>query len=216
MNDLPSHDAPGAAALYQGIRDILLAARNQARRAVNDAMVQAYWQIGQLIVENEQGGRQRAEYGKQVLRRVATELEAEFGKGFSVVSLRNFRQFYLSFDAEEIRSTPWSNLTWSHYRSLMRIEQPEARRWYADEAAREQWSVRALDRQIGPLFHERLLSSQDKAGLREEARALITQQAGADPRDFIRDPCVLGYLGAQPSVCQQVPATPAQRGRTAR
>jgi predicted nuclease of restriction endonuclease-like (RecB) superfamily len=184
-------------ALYHGIRDVLLTARKQARQAINDTMVQAYWHVGRLIVEDEQGGQARAEYGKRVLEDLSRRLTSEFGKGFTAANLRNFRQFYLSFTKEEICDTVCSKLTWSHFRLLMRVEQVEARTWYANEAASQGWSVRALDRQIGTLFYERLLSSRDKEGVLAEADVLIAQQASADPRDFIRDPYVLEFLGAR-------------------
>lgn len=180
--------------LYRDIREILLASKQQARQAVNDAMVQAYWQVGRLIVEDEQGGKQRAEYGKRVLPSLAQRLTAEFGKGFSAQSLWNYRQFYLCFP---ILSTAWRELSWSHYRMLMRVKNPDAREWYANEAVREAWGVRALDRQISTLFYERLLLSQDKAGISQEAARNIAAEASADPRDFIRDPYVLEFLGLQ-------------------
>lgn len=188
-------DSTEKAALYHGIRDVLLSAKNKARQAINDTMVQAYWQIGQLIVEDEQGGQARAEYGKGTLDELSLRLTNEFGKGFTAANLRNFRQFYLSFTWGEICNTACSKLTWSHFRLLMRIEQSDARSWYANEAVNQGWSVRALDRQIGTLFYERLLSSQDKEGVRTEAAALIAQQTPPDPRDFIRDPYVLEFLG---------------------
>ena len=188
--------------LYASIREVLVAARTTARRAVNDAMVQAYWHIGRLIVENEQGGERRAEYGKRVLPELARRLTDEFGRGFSPQSLWNFRQFYLSFP---ILSTAWRELSWSHFRMLMRVEAPEARAWYADEAVRAAWSVRALDRQIGTLFYERLLASNDRAGTQQEAATVIAREAPPDPRDFIRDPYVLEFLGLQsgPQVYEQ-------------
>ena len=181
--------------LYGGIREVLLASRLRARQAVNTAMVQAYWEIGRLIVEGEQGGKERAAYGKRVLPALAQRLTAEFGKGFSAQSLWSYRQFYLSFP---ILSTAWRELSWSHFRMLLRLKSPEARAWYADEAAREAWGVRALDRQIGTLFYERRLLSQDKAAVQQEARANIAAEAPADPRDFIRDPYVLEFLELQP------------------
>jgi len=184
--------------LYQGIRDVLLAVRTQVRQTVNTTMVQAYWQIGRLIVEDEQGGEKRAAYGKGVLSDLSNRLTAEFGKGFTPDNLRNFRQFFLSFTWQEICDTVCSELTWSHFRLLMRVEQAAARTWYANEAVTQGWSVRALDRQISTLFYERLLGSQDQAGARAEAVALMARDTPADPRDFIRDPYVLEFLGAQP------------------
>jgi predicted nuclease of restriction endonuclease-like (RecB) superfamily len=161
-------------------------------------MVEAYWQIGRRIVEHEQAGKQRAGYGQRVLAELSAQLTAEFGKGFTPANLRNFRQFYQSFDEAQIRYALRSNLTWTHYRQLMRIEDPAARRWYLDEASQQGWSARALDRQIGTLYYERLLSSQNKDAVRGEALALIAEQAAPDPREFIRDPYVLEFLGAQP------------------
>ena len=178
--------------LYASIRAVLLTARTHVRQAVNDAMVQTYWQIGRLIIEGEQGGEARAEYGKRVL--------AEFGKGFSATNLKLFRQFYLAFPISHTLcdQSGLGRLSWSHFRNLLRVGDVKARVWYANEAANQGWSVRALDRQISTLFYERLLGSQDKAGVRHEAEVLIAEQAPADPRDFIRDPYVLEFLGVQP------------------
>jgi predicted nuclease of restriction endonuclease-like (RecB) superfamily len=186
---------PAFQQLHSQIRELLAVARQQVRRSVNDAMVQTYWHVGRLIVEGEQGGHARAAYGQRTLPLLAERLTAEFGKGFSAQSLWSFRQFHLEFP---ILSTAWRELSWSHYRLLMRVQDGAARRWYADEAAGQGWSVRALDRQIGTLYYERLLSSQDKAAVQAEAGALIHAQAAPDPRDFIRDPYVLEFLGAQP------------------
>ena len=191
MTDL----SPTPADLYQSIRDVLLLARTQVRQSVNTAMVQTYWQIGRLIVEHEQGGEKRAEYGQRVLPEMARRLTEDFGKGFSAQSLWNYRQFYLAFP---ILSTAWRELSWSHFKVLLRVKDAQAKSWYAAEAAAQGWSVRALDRQINTLFYERLLGSQDKAGVTAEAVALIAKDAPPDPRDFIRDPYVLEFLGAQP------------------
>jgi predicted nuclease of restriction endonuclease-like (RecB) superfamily len=186
--------------LHQAIRALLLAARVQVRQTVNTAMVQTYWHIGRMIVEDEQGGQKRAAYGKQVLPELAKRLSEEFGSGFSVQSLWNYRQFYQCFP---ILSALRRELTWTHYKSLLRIESLAARDWYAKEAVEQGWSVRALDRQISTLYYERLLSSQDKAKaqLKDEAAHHIAKDAAPDPRDFIRDPYVLEFLGA--------PAVPA-------
>lgn len=192
MSNLP---VTSEVVLYQGIRDILLAARTQVRQTVNTTMVQAYWKIGRLIVEDEQGGEKRAAYGKRVLPELAKRLSTEFGKGFSAPSLWSYRQFHLEFP---ILSTLWRELSWSHFRMLLRVKDTQARTWYANEAVTQGWSVRALDRQISTLFYERLLGSQDQAGARAEAVALIARDTPADPRDFIRDPYVLEFLGAQP------------------
>jgi predicted nuclease of restriction endonuclease-like (RecB) superfamily len=186
--------------LHQAIRALLLAARVQVRQTVNTAMVQTYWHIGRMIVEDEQGGQKRAAYGKQVLPELAKRLSEEFGSGFSVQSLWKYRQFYQCFP---ILSALRRELTWTHYKSLLRIESLAARDWYAKEAVEQGWSVRALDRQISTLYYERLLSSQDKAKaqLKDEAAHHIAKDAAPDPRDFICDPYVLEFLGA--------PAVPA-------
>ncbi len=162
--------------LHQAIRQLLLAARTQVRQTVNTTMVQTYWLIGQKIVEDGQGGHKRAAYGKQVLPELARRLGEEFGSGFSVQSLSNYRQFYLTFpNFSALRR----NLTWTHYKSLLRIPSPQARDWYATEAAEQGWSVRALDRQIATLYYERLLSTQDqsKALVKTEAAQQIAKDA---------------------------------------
>ena len=191
----PAVGAPGQADLYQGIRALLLAARTQVRQSVNTAMVQTYWHIGRMIVEDEQGGQKRAAYGKQVLPELARKLSDEFDAGFDVSNLRNMRQFFQCFP---IRDALRLELSWTHYRSLNRIENAQAREWYAQEAAQQGWSVRALDRQISTLYYERLLSTQDKAKaqVKDEAVHNIAKDATHDPRDFIRDPYVLEFLGA--------------------
>ncbi len=189
---LPEH-------LYIQIRGILHGAKQNSYRAINSEMVRAYWEIGKQIVEHEQKGSSRASYGQFVLNELADRLSKEFGKGYTASNLRNFRQFYQTFAFEEICDAPRSNLTWTHYRLLMRVSDPKGRQWYRQEAARESWSSRALERQISTLFYERLLSSQDKKGVQKEASQLIAKETPPDPRDFIRDPYVLEFIGAQPN-----------------
>jgi len=191
--------ANGTDALYNAIQAVLAQARQQTRRSVNQVMVQAYWQVGRLIVEHEQAGAARAAYGAKVLQALAERLAAEFGIGFSASNLRNFRQFFQTFAQDEICDTPCSELSWSHFRQLMRVADPAARAWYAAEASNQTWSVAALTRQIGTLYYQRLLSSQDKAGLKAEAQTLIKAETPPDPRDFIRDPYVLEFLQASPN-----------------
>ena len=186
------------AALYAQVRAVLAQARQVAQCHVNKVMVQSYWQVGQIIVEHEQAGQARAAYGARVLQEVASRLSAEFGKGFSVANLRNFRQFYQTFTLDEIRYTPCSELSWSHFRMLMRVPDPTARQWYALEAVSQTWSVAALDRQISTLYYQRLLSSQNQNGVKTEANARIGRDAPPHPRDFIRDPYILEFLGGQP------------------
>lgn len=125
--------------LLTNIREILLSARHTAYKAVNFAMVTAYWNIGKLIVKDEQNGNARAEYGKTVLEELSTKLTKEFGKGFTTANLRNMRQFYLCF---QNCYTLRSELTWSHYRLLIKVKNDQARLWYMNEAAEQAWSWR--------------------------------------------------------------------------
>jgi len=176
---------------YQTVADILIAARTNAYRAVNFAMVEAYWHVGQTIVEEEQRGEARAEYGAALLKNLSIRLAAELGIGFSEQSLRNMRQFYQCFP---IRSALRSELTWSHYKALIRVENEAARAYYLTEAADQNWSTRALERQINSLYYERLLMSRDKAPIIDEMQDNIAPLAPT-PQDFIKDPYVLEFLG---------------------
>lgn len=140
-----SDDLPQTAnALLSNIRELLTQGRKQAVQAVNSAMVQTYWEIGRLIVEDEQQGQARAEYGKAVLKSLSQALTKEFGKGFDASNLRNMRLFYLAFPN---RDAVRHNLSWTHYRTLSRIENSQARDWYMQEAIQQAWSARALERQ---------------------------------------------------------------------
>lgn len=174
--------------IYSEIKETLLLSRNHAYSAVNFAMVQAYWQIGKIIVENEQNGNLRAEYGKAVLQEVSEKLQQEFGNGFSVRNLQQMRKFYVTFpNTNALRS----QLTWTHYRALLRVENDDARNWYMEECVRSAWSSRQLERQISTLYYERLLSSRDKTPVVTEAEALMAPLAA---EDFIKDPYVLDFL----------------------
>ena len=176
--------------LLNELRALLENSRRTLQKSVNSAMVLTYWQVGQLIVEDEQQGETRATYGKQVLKSLATSLAAEFGKGFDLRNLRNMRQFYLVFP---IRNAVRTELSWTHYRTLIRIENEAARCWYLQESIDQGWSARALERQIGVLYYERLLSSTDGSATKQEAldktSVLATPQA-----DYLRDPYILEFL----------------------
>ena len=141
MSKLPVPDA-----LYQSISELIRQARQQVQRSVNSVMVQSYWHVGRLIIEHEQQGESRAAYGKQQLGQLSARLTDAFGKGFDVTNLRNMRRFYQAFPIQETVSL---ELGWSQYNLLSRIENPAARSWYAQEAITQNWSVRALERQIG-------------------------------------------------------------------
>lgn len=177
--------------LYHSIATILRAARTSAYRAINFTMVEAYWNVGRTIVEDEQRGQDRAKYGDAVLKNLSDRLTAEFGPGFSEQSLRNMRQFYQHFP---IRSALRSELSWSHYKALIRVENDAARGYYITEAATQNWSTRALERQINSLYYERLLMSKDKKPVVEEMRN-TTAALSVTPKNFIKDPYVLEFLG---------------------
>ena len=174
--------------IYAEIREMLLISRKQAYSAVNFAMVQAYWQIGRIIVEHEQKGVLRSEYGKAVLQDISKELEREFGNGFSVRNLQQMKKFYVLFpNTNALRS----QLTWTHYRALLRVEDETARNWYMEECIRAGWSSRQLERQISTLYYERLLGSREKTPVVIEADELMRPLAA---EDFIKDPYVLDFL----------------------
>ena len=185
MNTVPTHDP-----LIQSIRDVLDKSRQYVRQTVNSTMVQTYWHIGRLIVEHEQSGRSRAEYGKQQLKQLSEVLTQDYGKGFDSRNLRNMRAFYLTFQKWNAVRT---ELSWTHYRVLIRLDNPMAREWYVIEAIEQNWSARALERQIGKLYYERLLSSQDKTPVLEEAKTQ-TKALQTQPKDFLRDPYILDFL----------------------
>jgi DUF1016 N-terminal domain len=155
----PSADLDRA---YQSVRGILTQARAQAWVAVNWAMVAAYWEIGRVIVEEEQHGASRADYGKQLIQGLSLRLSAEFGRGFDSSNLWNMRAFYLAFPKlDAVRR----ELTWTHYRQLLRLEKPEARAFYEAEAVNARWSTRELERQINSLLFERLATLFHRPGL---------------------------------------------------
>lgn len=177
---------------YDEIKAILESARNQVYTAANSAMVQAYWNIGKSISE-QQGKSERAEYGKQLIQELSKQLTRDFGKGFTASNLRNMRQFYLTFpNCYALRST----LSWTHYRLLMRVENEQARNFYLEECDKSNWSTRQLERQINSFFYERLLSSQNKEAVKSE---ITTLESGKKPEDVIHDPYVLEFLGFKQS-----------------
>lgn len=177
--------------LLTELAELIRQARQQAVRAVDAIQVQTCWEIGRHIVEFEQGGQARAAYGKKLLPTLASELTAEFGKGFDASNLRYMRLFYQAFP---IRDALRHELSWTHYRTLLRVDSDSARQWYMNEAATQNWSTRALERQIGTLYYERLLASQDRAAVEQEAASKL-QALGKSPREFVRDPVLLEFLG---------------------
>lgn len=129
--------------LYFNIKNVLDQARRQTYQSVNFIMVDAYWKVGRLIAEEEQKGKARAEYGELLIEKLSLKLTKDFGNGYSPQSLWNMRQFYMTFP---ILSTLWRELSWSHYKLLIRVENKNARVFYAKEAMESRWSVRALER----------------------------------------------------------------------
>ncbi|WP_041598151.1 PDDEXK nuclease domain-containing protein [Granulicella tundricola] len=176
--------------LLAGLRELIQEARQRVLRSVDEVQVQTYWEVGRHIVEFEQGGAARAAYGSKLLQTLAGELAAEFGKGFDVSNLRHMRVFYQAFPKQDALRR---ELSWTHYRTLLRVESGAARQWYMQEAAGQGWTTRALERQIGTLYYERLLSSSDRAEVEREAGEQVSKLA--TPRDFVRDPVMLEFLG---------------------
>jgi len=179
------------------IQKILYTARTKSYAAVNFAMVDAYWHIGKRIVEEEQQGKGRADYGSYLIKDLSKQLTVEFGKGLEERELRRMRQFYQTFP---IRDSLSPELTWTHYRLIMRVENPKAREYYIKETVGQNWSVRVLERNIHTLYYERLLSSKDK----KSALAREADFEKLSPADFIKDPYVLEFLGLpeDPSVSE--------------
>lgn len=172
---------------YTKVRNSVITAQSRIYSAVNTAMVQAYWEIGEQIYL-ACGENDRAEYGAGLLKYLSEKLTTEFGKGFTVANLKNMRQFYRAYPN---RYTLCSELSWSHYRVLMRISDEKRREWYTDECAKSSWSVRQLERQINTMFYERLLSSKDKESVAAEIQ---TTEPKPEYEKIIRDPYVLEFL----------------------
>ena len=176
--------------LYLKIKNILQSARDNVYRHINFVMVEAYWNIGKQIIEDEQNGKDRAEYGSYLIKELSLKLTKDFGKGFSAQSLWNMRQFYTTFP---MLSTLWRELSWSHYKLLFRLDNEKARLWYMEESAKANWSVRALERQIGTFYYERIISSKEQQSVVAEAANNIKDLL-LTPKDIIKDPYVLEFL----------------------
>ena len=184
--------------LFKRIAGLLQSARQNVVRTINQTMVYTYFEIGRMIVEDEQQGQERAEYGKGVLKELSVKLRAEFGKGFSVQNLENMRKFYLLYAVDTksqslIRISENSNFTlsWTHYLVLIRIEKQQERNFYEIEALNNNWSVRELKRQFDSALYERLALSRDKKGVKQLAEeGQIIQK----PTDILKDPYVLEFL----------------------
>ncbi|AND63114.1 hypothetical protein AX766_01080 [Flavobacterium covae] len=179
----------------QEIKQILSQARQKTYQAINTAMVEAYWNIGRKIVEEEQNGKERAQYGKEIIKTISIELTREFGKGFSERNIRKYRQFYQTFPEIEIWPTLSTKLNWSHFELIMRVQDEKARMYYLKEASENTWSVRTLDRNISTLYYYRLLSSNDKETIKGKS---ISEKNNI--HDFIKNPSVLEFLNLSTSL----------------
>jgi len=178
--------------LKQQIGTLLRRGREQAGRAVNTILLQTYWHIGRYIVEFEQNGNIKAEYGSELLDRLSKDLTLEFGKGFSRSNLVYMRKFYLAFPKSETLS---HQLTWSHYFEILKADSDLEISFYARQCEKENWSVRELKRQMKSMLFHRLALSKDKAEVLEIAQKGSEVQ---QPEDLIRDPYVFEFLGIQP------------------
>ncbi|MEI6435735.1 MAG: PDDEXK nuclease domain-containing protein, partial [Bacteroidota bacterium] len=193
MNELMGKDR-----LYANIAGLLLAARQSVVHSVNQTIVYTYSEIGRMIVEEEQQGKERAAYGQQILKELSKKLIREFGKGFSVQNLENMRKFFLLYSPDSksqspirISEKPNNALSWTHYLILIRIENPDERSFYEIEALNNNWSVRELQRQFNSALYERLALSRDKEGIKQLAQA---GQIIEKPTDILKDPYILEFL----------------------
>ena len=174
---------------YQTIKAVLEQARAQSYRAVNISMVQAYWNIGRIIVEDEQKGKARSDYGAYLLDELSKRLTVDFGKGFDRTNISKMRAFYLAYPIVDALRP---QLTWTHYRLLLRVGKEATREFYLEECITGNWSTRQLERQINSFYYERLLSSKNKGLVKAEIKKL---EPGPGPKDIIKDPYVLEFLG---------------------
>lgn len=180
------------------IRFILEQARQRSYQAINTAMIEAYWQIGKKIVEEEQNGQDKAEYGKKIIDLLAKDLTKSIGKSYSARNLRYFRQFYLYFPTygkpdDSIWNALRSKLNWTHIRNIMRVPDESARLYYIKETVRNNWTSRTLDRNIATHYYQRLLLSQQKDPVKAEMEE-INSKANEDKSSFIKNPYVLEFL----------------------
>ncbi len=173
------------------VKSIINAARANAVRSVDFCRVQMYWSIGKRIFEKEQQGKERAEYGKYLIRNLAKGIEPEYGSGFSERQLKFCRQFYMTYP---IGNALRSQLNWSQYRMLIQIPDPDKREYYELEAVNECWTGRQLERQINSMLYERLLLSNDKESVLAVARK---ERVPETPQEIIKDPMVLEFLGLE-------------------
>jgi len=167
------------------IKEIVKKGQKAAYGAVSAVMTETYWNIGKRIVEQEQNGKERAEYGKHLIDLLSEELTKEFGTGYSPRYLRQFRKFYTIFPDSEIWKSRFPNLTWTHYLKVLRVPDIAACRWYIETASKEMWSVRTLDRNIGTQYFERHVANP----------ALVSNSKETEAPQILKNPFVAEFLG---------------------
>lgn len=177
--------------LYAHVRAYIASARETVYAVANSAMVEAYWNVGREIVE-KQGGSGRAAYGDGLIDRIAAKLTAEFGPGYTRSNLRTMRQFYLMFPICHAVS---GKLTWTHYRTLITIENEAARQYYFEEAIKSKWSVRDLQRQISTQFYQRLIANHSDLS----TSGKLVKRGKVEARDIVRSPAILEFAGISPA-----------------
>lgn len=175
--------------LIQDIKQLISQSRERAIRAVDFQRTVLYWHIGEKIFNEEQQGKDRADYGNYLIKYISEQLQPEFGSGFSYRQLELMRQFYRTFP---IANTLYSQLSWSHYKVLLRFENEDKREYYIAETVKNNWSVRQMERQINSQLFERLLLSNDKESVLAVAR---NEKLPENPQEIIKDPMVLEFLG---------------------
>jgi predicted nuclease of restriction endonuclease-like (RecB) superfamily len=180
--------------LIKDLEVLIASGRKATYQSINQAMIDMYWNIGKRIVEEEQKGKARAQYGKALIKNLAAVLTSEFGSGFTARNLRNYRQFYLLFPEREIWHACVPNLTWTHFRSLLRVSDEDARIWYLRESSEQGWSSRTLDRNISTQYYYRLLKSPQKSAVIAEMKA-HTAQYQKETYELIKNPVIAEFLG---------------------
>ncbi len=183
---------PDYKALFSQIGNILTQSKKLAYQAVNSILTTTYWQIGKEIIEFEQGGKNRAEYGESTIKQLSDDLTKQFGKGFSYRNLQQIKKFYSCFEKVQTVSAQSFPLSWSHYVRLISITNPYKRSFYEIEAIQNQWSVRELNRQFDSSLYERLALSKDKKGVKKLA---TKGQIIEKPQDLFKEPYILEFLG---------------------
>lgn len=184
--------------LITDLRSIIEQGKRQAYAAINATMISTYWNVGKRIVEEEQHGEARAEYGEYIAKTAAKELQKEYGNAFNYRNICYFRQFYLCFRNIEIVNARVHNLTWTHFRHLLRVDDEKVRMWYMNEASTQLWSTRELERNINTQYYHRLLSNQkDKSADVVDINAEVSQED--KQLEFIKNPVVAEYLGLKPN-----------------